>query len=774
MKDGQSSAPKYGANSYEAKSPRGFFSPASSLALDFDQLVLEAKSIESSAFAPLPSSYDFSPMGRKDILDAEEQLNSTSFNDAQRLAMQLAGATTSTQISFSVPSFQRKMESEKNEQIVSELREFGKSPQDKMSVKFQGPQTSTPVEQKSKTKADVIFGGLFSKLKKNFLSKNKSSPSKPSSPPLQRESMPVSPHINSILDSNPVIQKTPIQPSPQTPTQSSIHIPTQPSTQPPTPQTPTPKFPTSRAQRPSPLPIPSAPQPINLSIQNPISAPSPTPPKNSISNTSYEEPIPTQTNTKSPTKEIMPTKSVLPKQPAQSPIEHKRLDILKVGPKIFTPKQKSPKLDTTQNTLPIHTKITPPKKARPVSPVSTKINADSGGFDSPLISPKRRTSPPSNFQSSEYDLGEPENFAQEPASPAFREEEISTPKSTPPQKKKAPPIDNTNSQVAQLHTEVPHFGSANYGSKNIEPTAGIEASYSLSRQIQDLGSDAKTTATQKNKIEPVSAPSKVSPPKIKLQKKITKPLTSNKIPPNVPLKSAKKVPRTPNAIDDLESAANEFTSPTKQKSPVKKEKRISNTSAPQTISPTKKTKIDGASSSLAKRLGINTSTPQKPPIPSPKSVVKQIEEEEQDISDSVDIKPVVKSEEKLIDNSQEKSTDEHESESSQPGMANSKISNAANDLLTPKKEVDVQKQNAANMMADELLFAYAKENHKWLYEIYKMGGLSIEEFRARIKEKMSEQKGDSQKKITPDAADGDDDNKAFSNLSTAADKKFKK
>lgn len=49
------------------------------------------------------------------------------------------------------------------------------------------------------------------------------------------------------------------------------------------------------------------------------------------------------------------------------------------------------------------------------------------------------------------------------------------------------------------------------------------------------------------------------------------------------------------------------------------------------------------------------------------------------------------------------------------------------------------KSNAA--ITDELFIAYAREKHAWLYEIYKMGGITLDEFRRRVKEKMDQDSG---------------------------------
>ncbi|MFH0927345.1 MAG: hypothetical protein V1822_02085, partial [Candidatus Micrarchaeota archaeon] len=110
----------------------------------------------------------------------------------------------------------------------------------------------------------------------------------------------------------------------------------------------------------------------------------------------------------------------------------------------------------------------------------------------------------------------------------------------------------------------------------------------------------------------------------------------------------------------------------------------------------------------------------------------------------------------------------------QGGVA-STISESEGNLLTEPAHINEQKQEAATIMADELLNAYAKENHKWLYEIYRMGGLSLEEYRKRIKEKMEDDRsGKTQQAADEQKAEKMAENKAFSNLSKSADKKFKK
>ena len=68
---------------------------------------------------------------------------------------------------------------------------------------------------------------------------------------------------------------------------------------------------------------------------------------------------------------------------------------------------------------------------------------------------------------------------------------------------------------------------------------------------------------------------------------------------------------------------------------------------------------------------------------------------------------------------------------------------------------------------EEGLEQYAKENIVWLYEIFKMGGISREEFLAKVREKMEAEKPAAEGKEVPA-------NPAFSNLDRAMEKKSKK
>ena len=68
---------------------------------------------------------------------------------------------------------------------------------------------------------------------------------------------------------------------------------------------------------------------------------------------------------------------------------------------------------------------------------------------------------------------------------------------------------------------------------------------------------------------------------------------------------------------------------------------------------------------------------------------------------------------------------------------------------------------------EESLEQYAKENVVWLYEIYKMGGVSREEFLQKMREKLAAEKSGADGKPAPP-------NPAFANLGKAMEKKYKK
>ena len=74
-------------------------------------------------------------------------------------------------------------------------------------------------------------------------------------------------------------------------------------------------------------------------------------------------------------------------------------------------------------------------------------------------------------------------------------------------------------------------------------------------------------------------------------------------------------------------------------------------------------------------------------------------------------------------------------------------------------------------LADEVYFSYAKRMHPWLYDIYKVGGMTIEEFRTRVKAKMSEETSGAS---SSSGSSGAPANVAFANLNKELNKKFKK
>ena len=71
-----------------------------------------------------------------------------------------------------------------------------------------------------------------------------------------------------------------------------------------------------------------------------------------------------------------------------------------------------------------------------------------------------------------------------------------------------------------------------------------------------------------------------------------------------------------------------------------------------------------------------------------------------------------------------------------------------------------------------MYFSYARRLHPWLYEIYKVGGMTIEEFRSRVKAKMDE--SDSAAPAGSSGSSGGLPNAAFANLNKELNKKFKK
>ena len=58
-------------------------------------------------------------------------------------------------------------------------------------------------------------------------------------------------------------------------------------------------------------------------------------------------------------------------------------------------------------------------------------------------------------------------------------------------------------------------------------------------------------------------------------------------------------------------------------------------------------------------------------------------------------------------------------------------------------------QQKAQEQSDDMLEQYAKENVVWLYEIYKMGGVSREEFLQKMREKLAAEKSGADGKPGP-------------------------
>jgi len=81
-------------------------------------------------------------------------------------------------------------------------------------------------------------------------------------------------------------------------------------------------------------------------------------------------------------------------------------------------------------------------------------------------------------------------------------------------------------------------------------------------------------------------------------------------------------------------------------------------------------------------------------------------------------------------------------------------------------------KSADHSLTDEVYLSYARRTHPWIYEIYKVGGMTIEEFRSRVKAKM-----DDDNSSAPSSAGGQSapaPNAAFANLNKELNKKFKK
>ena len=69
-----------------------------------------------------------------------------------------------------------------------------------------------------------------------------------------------------------------------------------------------------------------------------------------------------------------------------------------------------------------------------------------------------------------------------------------------------------------------------------------------------------------------------------------------------------------------------------------------------------------------------------------------------------------------------------------PSETDAKLKNIS--LQAQKLLQSKSKEEQDINMPDEAYLAYAKENIRWLYEIYKMGGISFDDFKKKVKEKM--------------------------------------
>ena len=110
---------------------------------------------------------------------------------------------------------------------------------------------------------------------------------------------------------------------------------------------------------------------------------------------------------------------------------------------------------------------------------------------------------------------------------------------------------------------------------------------------------------------------------------------------------------------------------------------------------------------------------------------------------------------------------EEKEEAPAPPPPPQKISTSGAPVLGVKPPSNEMVQGAT-VLTDEIYFAYARERAKWIYDIYKIGGMTLDEFRAKIREKMAEDAG------KPKQEPGTASNPALQNLNKELEKKFKK
>ncbi|MEM2138142.1 MAG: hypothetical protein QW568_03580 [Candidatus Anstonellaceae archaeon] len=85
-----------------------------------------------------------------------------------------------------------------------------------------------------------------------------------------------------------------------------------------------------------------------------------------------------------------------------------------------------------------------------------------------------------------------------------------------------------------------------------------------------------------------------------------------------------------------------------------------------------------------------------------------------------------------------------------------------------RKLEDVEVKEKAKEQTDEFVEQYAKENLVWLYEIYKMGGMTRDDFMQKAREKLQESSQGASQESEPEA-----ENPALSNLERELEKKKK-
>lgn len=102
--------------------------------------------------------------------------------------------------------------------------------------------------------------------------------------------------------------------------------------------------------------------------------------------------------------------------------------------------------------------------------------------------------------------------------------------------------------------------------------------------------------------------------------------------------------------------------------------------------------------------------------------------------------------------------------SSRPAVSSSALSSKTSAALSSGSA-------PVSTLTDEVYVSYARSKHGWLYDIYKVGGMTLEEFRNRVKAKMEEDEGGGP---AAPGTPGAGPNAAFANLNKEINKKFKK